>query len=120
MVDTYGRNGEVTCELLHEMTPYCGFKNLENLIPVPSGKQLLVCEMGEFMLDSPGMLSLFDIEGSGREELMIDWQGSGDSWGEQTCGAPDQALFSRHGIDFMTRTDDKHQLLVVNHGVERL
>ena len=69
------------------MTPYWGFKNPEYLFPVPEGKKLLVSEMGKFMLDSPGMLSLFDIVSGGREDLMINWQHSGDSWGEKTCGA---------------------------------
>jgi hypothetical protein len=119
MVDTGihdGQNPKVTCEPLVGMTPYCGFKNPEDLIPVPGGEKLLVSEMGEFMLDTPGALSLFDIETGGREALMINWQNSGDTWGEKTCMAPDQALFSPHGIDFMTRTDGRHELLVVNHG----
>ena len=110
---------DVSCDPLHGMTPYCGFKNPEDLIPVPGGKKLVVSEMGEFMLDSPGSLSLLDLQSGQREELKINWQAASDeseNWGDNTCGSPDASLFSPHGIDFMTRTDGRHQLLVVNHG----
>ena len=115
-----GMTEKVNCDSLNGMSVYCGFKNPEDLIAVPGGEKLLVSEMGEFRKDSPGSLSLFDIKSGMREDLAINWQTmageSGDVWGDSACAAPDTVLFSPHGIDFMTRKDGRHQLLVVNHG----
>lgn len=106
----------VKCEPLDGMTPYCEFKNPEDLVIVPGGEKLLVSEMGEFMLDTPGSLSLFDLARGEKQSIKIDWLNKGEVWGEKGCPAPNADLFSPHGIDLMTRLDGQHQLLVVNHG----
>lgn len=106
----------VSCEKLEGMTPYCDFKNPEDLVLLPDGKKLLVSEMGEFMLDTPGALVLLNLASRKKENINIQWKNSGEYWGEENCPSPDIALFSPHGIDLMKRSDGMHQLLVVNHG----
>lgn len=106
----------ISCEPLHGMTPYCGFKNPEDLVIIPGGKKLLVSEMGEFMLDSPGKLSLFDLASGEKESVHINWRNEGEVWGAKDCAPPEADLFSPHGIDLTVRNDGQHQLLVVNHG----
>ncbi len=104
------------CQPMAGLSVYCDYKNPEDLVLVPDGSALIVSEMGEFMLDSPGMLSLLDLAAGKREEIAIEWDGADKAWGDQSCGAPDIAAFSPHGIDLITRGDGLYQLLVVNHG----
>jgi len=106
----------LSCAALQDITPYCEFKNPEDLVIVPGGQQLLVSEMGEFLTDNPGQLSLFDIASGARQPINIDWLNPGQQWGAPGCAAPDAELFSPHGIDLTTRADGQTQLLVVNHG----
>jgi sugar lactone lactonase YvrE len=113
----------VSCAPAAGMQPVCGFKNAEDFVIVPDGKYLLVSEMGTFMSDKPGALSLLDIAAQRRQSITIDWDAgsvSGDRWGDPECPIPDPAKLSPHGIDLMTRTDGRHQLLVVNHGEEQV
>ena len=117
----------LSCDRVADMQPVCGFKNPEDLVIVPGGKYLLVSEMGTFMSDNPGALSLFDVSAQRRQPIAIDWDtgsaaldGDSDGWGDPECPAPDPAKLSPHGIDLMTRTDGRHQLLVVNHGEEQV
>lgn len=102
------------CEPVNGTSVYCGYQNPEDLVLLPDDSALLVSEMGEFMLDAPGSLSLLDLKLGERREIDIDWSGGG--WGAEGCSAPDAAAFSPHGIDLITRPDGLHQLLVVNHG----
>lgn len=104
-----------TCQSSSEITVYCGFENPEDLVVVPDGKQLLVSEMGAFMVHGPSGLALFDLESGARSDIEIDWQQT-SQWGDQSCAAPQKALFSPHGIDLIQRADGAEQLLVVNHG----
>jgi len=110
------------CEAQHGIRPVCGFRNPEDLVVVPGGELLLVSEMGTFLTDEPGSLSLLDIAAEQRRTLPIEWNPptSEPRWGEPDCPAPQIARFSPHGINLMNRTDDRHQLLVVNHGDERI
>ncbi len=104
------------CQPMNNVSVYCGYQNPEDLVVVPSGEALIVSEMGEFMLDSPGGLSMLDIASGKRGEINIDWTGRDAAWGAENCDTPEAAAFSPHGIDLITRTDGRHQLLVVNHG----
>ena len=106
----------LTCQDLDGFTVHCGYRNPEDLVPVPDGSQLIVSEMGEFMLDTPGQLSLLDLATGDAAPLPIDWSAANDPWGEAGCPAPDVDAFSPHGIDLVTRDDGAHALLVVNHG----
>ena len=106
----------ITCSEANNIQPYCGYQNPEDLVTTPDDKLILVSEMGEFMLDTPGSLSLFDLSSKQKQEIDISWQNPGASWGDSSCEAPSAELFSPHGIDLMTRNDGKYQLLVVNHG----
>lgn len=106
----------VDCSAGNGMTPYCGFKNPEDLVLMPDRKALLVSEMGEFMLDDPGQLLIFDLSTREPGEISINWSPPEDRWGSADCPAPAAAAFSPHGIDLITRSDGTHQLLVVNHG----
>jgi len=106
----------LSCEPMAGMTPYCGYQNPEDLVQIPNTDLLIVSEMGEFMADSPGKLSLLNMTSGQRETLAIDWSGSGDSWGDKNCSAPKIAALSPHGIDLTVRDDGETALLVVNHG----
>lgn len=103
------------CQEMNGMSVYCDYQNPEDLALVPSGDALIVSEMGEFMLDTPGGLSLLDLDSGKRAGISIDWSVN-SSWGDENCEAPDSGAFSPHGIDLITRPDGLHQLLVVNHG----
>ncbi len=106
----------LSCEPMEGMTPHCGFQNPEDLVHIPATDLLIVSEMGEFMADSPGGLSLLNLATGTRETLTIDWSSSEAAWGEEGCPAPDVPAFSPHGIDLTTREDGAVALLVVNHG----
>lgn len=115
-----GLEAAVSCDAAAGIVPLCGFRNPEDLAVVPGGDFLLVSEMGAFMSDEPNTLSMLDIEKGERAPLAIDWSASEPRWGDPDCAAPDQAKFSPHGIDLITRPDGRHQLLVVNHGDEQV
>ncbi|MEM7098625.1 MAG: SMP-30/gluconolactonase/LRE family protein [Pseudomonadota bacterium] len=106
----------LSCETIGGMTPHCGYKNPEDLVHIPDTDLLIVSEMGEFMADSPGTLSLLNTATGKRETLSIDWTGAAESWGERDCPAPQSAAFSPHGIDLVRRETGDLSLLVVNHG----
>ena len=110
------QSGRSACESMNGMSVYCGFKNPEDLVIVPTGEALIVSEMGQFMRDNPGRLSMLELSSGERQELDIDWTEADQNWGEEQCGKPDIAAFSPHGIDISTRSDGRYQLLVVNHG----
>lgn len=107
------------CQDGNGMRVYCGYRNPEDLVLLPGGGHLLVSEMGEFMADSPGQLSLLNLASGEREEISIDWPEPGSASlgrGAQDCPSPDVAAFSPHGIDLTALDDGTLQLLVVNHG----
>lgn len=110
------------CSAENGMTPVCGFRNPEDLAVVPGGEMLLVSEMGAFLTDAPGALSMLDIAAQQRRGIDIDWTApdAAERWGEADCPGPRIERFSPHGINLMTRGDGRHQLLVVNHGDERI
>ena len=110
------------CTEQNGMRPVCGFRNPEDLVVVPGGEFLLVSEMGPFLSDAPGALSLLDVRLEKRLTLDIRWEQKSDDkrWGDAHCAAPVPERFSPHGIDLLTRPDGRHQLLVVNHGDEQV
>jgi hypothetical protein len=105
------------CRSMDGFAVHCGFRNPEDLVRVPDGTRLIVSEMGEFLLDTPGRLSSLELASGERAPIAIDWSADGADWGEATCEAPDLEAFSPHGIDLVTRDDGRHALLVVNHGL---
>jgi hypothetical protein len=106
----------LSCSPRDGMTPYCGFTNPEDMVIIADGTKLLVSEMGVFMQDTPGSLSLLDLASGQKQPIKMIWAREGEFWGDNLCPQPQISLFSPHGIDLMTRTDGKEQLLVVNHG----
>ena len=112
--------GEVSCDELAGISSYCGFKNPEDLAVIPGGEFLLVSEMGAFMSDLPNTLSMLDITRGERVPIEINWEPREPRWGDASCQPPEASKFSPHGIDLITRTDGRHQLLVVNHGDEQI
>lgn len=107
------------CQDMNGMRVHCGFRNPEDLVFLPGGGHLLVSEMGEFMTDSPGALSLLNLATGAREAIVIEWPEPGSTSlgsGSADCPAPDVAAFSPHGIDLTALDDGSLQLLVVNHG----
>lgn len=108
----------LTCESMGGMKVYCGYQNPEDLVQIPGSNLLIVSEMGEFMADSPGALSLLNLETGEPQPLNISWDNrSGSNWGDASCAAPDAQAFSPHGIDLTIRDDGETALLVVNHGL---
>ena len=107
----------LSCETVDGISAHCGYQNPEDLVLTPDGALLLVSEMGEFMMDTPGALSTLSLASGDRASIEIDWSAEGDRWGDPACPAPDIPAFSPHGIDLITRADGRHQLLVVNHGL---
>ena len=110
----------IACDEVANISPVCGFHNPEDLAVVPGSEFLVVSEMGAFLTDAPGALSLLDIKNNQRAPLAINWDATEPRWGDSACLVPDVEKFSPHGIDLMTRTDGRHQLLVVNHGNEQI
>lgn len=107
------------CQDMNGMRVYCGYQNPEDLVPLPGGEFLLVSEMGEFMADTPGGLSLLNLDSGAREEISIVWPEPGSASlgrGAADCPSPDVAAFSPHGVDLTALDDGTLQLLVVNHG----
>ncbi len=111
---------QIACAEVNGILPVCGFTNPEDLVVVPDGKLLLVSEMGAFMSDAPNTLSLLNIETNGRQAIEILWESLHERWGDPKCAAPAAGKFSPHGIDLLTRSDGRHQVLVVNHGDEQV
>lgn len=109
----------LSCDDTPEMEVYCGFRNPEDLVLLPDGETLLVSEMGEFMMDSPGKLSALNPANDQVSAIDIIWPPADQAMqtrGDPTCPAPVAEIFSPHGIDLTTLADGSHQLLVVNHG----
>ena len=104
------------CRDMNGVSVYCGYQNPEDLVLVPGGDSLIVSEMGEFLMDTPGEISMLDLISGNRSPIAIDWTDIDDVWGDSECGLPDIEAFSPHGIDLITRPDGLHQILVVNHG----
>ena len=57
----------LSCQTMNGMTPHCGYQNPEDLVHIPDTELLIVSEMGEFMADSPGALSLLNITNGQRQ-----------------------------------------------------
>ena len=104
------------CHPSADMTVHCGYQNPEDLVALPGGNFLVVSEMGEFLTDAPGRLSLLNLVSGKREMLSIAWSATATERGEVACPAPDIKAFSPHGIDLVMLNDGPLQLLVVNHG----
>jgi hypothetical protein len=107
------------CEDAPGIHPMCGFQNPEDLALLPSGKSLVISQMGEMDGSEPGSLVFFDLSS---EAITPAFAGASDAlaqppgWGDPTCpGIPD-AKFSPHGLALARRPDGALQLLVVNHG----
>jgi hypothetical protein len=114
--DTLLADQGIQCDEMMDITPFCGYKNPEDLALIPGTEKLLVSEMGEFRTDAPGGLSLLNLTSGKKEDISIEWDLKLDNWGDSSCPQPEKALFSPHGIDLMTRADGEIQVLVVNHG----
>ncbi len=110
-----GSKHQQICQSSDDINVFCGFGNPEDLVVTPDGEQLLVSEMGTFMVHEPSGMALFELETGQRAEIGVDWQQPA-TWGDNTCSRPNPDLFSPHGIDLLEREDGSHQLLVVNHG----
>ena len=106
----------LSCESMAGMTVHCGYQNPEDLVLIPDTDLLIVSEMGEFMADTPGRLSLLNTTTGDRETLNISWSSDDLTWGDADCPLPDTDALSPHGIDLTTRNDGAVSLLVVNHG----
>jgi hypothetical protein len=71
----------------------------------------------------PGNLAFFDVESEALRVAFPGPPGVGTGseappspWGDEECPGPPGAAFRPHGIDLDRRSDDRLQLLAVNHG----
>ena len=97
------KTDHLSCDPSHGMTSYCGFTNPEDMVIIADGTKLLVSEMGVFMQDTPGSLSLLDLASGQKQGIKILWEKEGEPWGDFLCPQPKISVFSPHGIDLMTR-----------------
>lgn len=109
----------VDCKASDDARPVCGFQNPEDLALLPSGRNLVISQMGEMDGSEPGNLVFFELA---TDEITPAFAGAASAlaptagWGDPACpGAPD-AKFSPHGLALARRPDGALQLLVVNHG----
>ncbi len=119
LVQPVNETALLDCQDMNGMRVYCGYRNPEDLVALPGSEYLLVSEMGEFMADTPGQLSLLNLTSGAREEIAIGWLEPGSASqgrGAADCPSPDVAAFSPHGMDLTALDDGTLQLLVVNHG----
>ena len=86
------------------------------MVLAPDGQQLIISEMGEFMLDTPGQLVLFDLAEKGLAPMDVRFEEPESRWLDARCEIPEAALFSPHGIDLTLADDGSARLWVVNHG----
>ena len=110
----------IDCTPSKDARPVCGFQNPEDLALLPSGRSLVISQMGEMDGSKPGSLVFFDLASDAiRPAFGGARAGSGmatPGWGDPSCpGAPDEK-FSPHGLALARRPDGALQLLVVNHG----
>jgi len=109
----------LSCEPVGNARPICGFKNPEDLAPLPGDEALLVSEYGEVEGGKPGDLALLVLATDARRVLFRGGDAKAapkPGWGDPNCPGPPPAAFSPHGIDLARRPDGKLQLLVVQHG----
>ena len=115
------RDPIVDCTASADARPICGFQNPEDLALLPSGRILVISQMGEMDGSLPGSLVFFDLAseaitpafGGASPETPL---ATNEGWGDPACpGAPGDK-FSPHGLALARRPDGALQLLVVNHG----
>lgn len=102
------------------MTPDCRFHDPEDIVVSPSGKRLIVAQLGDERNGgrAGSLVAYTPPEG----ELLVlppNAEGGFESemqWGDASCPPPDASKFSPHGIDIEIREDGKAELFVVNHG----
>jgi hypothetical protein len=110
----------LTCEPAHGLTPDCRFHNPEDLVPSPSGRSMLVSQLGGMEGGPAGSLVALDPE-TGHIETLFPGDSSpprreNASWGDANCPPPPTGTFSPHGIDIEQLADGRYALYAVNHG----
>jgi hypothetical protein len=108
----------VACDAVGPARPLCGFRNPEDLEPLPDGTGLLVSEFGSMEGDRSGAIARLDLASDARTVLYRGGDGgaAAPGWGDPACPGPPPPEMSPHGIHLSRRADGALQLLVVNHG----
>lgn len=107
------------CAPRGKSVPICGFKNPEDIVPLPGNQALLVSEYGDVAHARAGALVLLDPNTHALTRVFDAASRGGaptPGWGSADCSGPPGARFSPHGIDLVRRADDALSLLVVQHG----
>lgn len=112
------------CHQQGEFRPYCGFRQPEDLEPLPDGHHLVVSQMNltfsaQGFVFGPGKLSLLDTRNGRIRDLYPGKIAEGrptPGWGDPGCPGEIGADLSPHGIHLSRRADGRRQLLVINHG----
>ncbi len=110
------------CQAKGVIQVVCDVKNPEDMVLLPSGKNILVSQfdnvenaapggLGLYQIDKKQFSQLFPLSGIGTEPQLADDR----RWGDKEC-LPPTKQFSPHGIGFVKRTDGESMLAVVNHG----
>lgn len=102
------------------ITPDCRFRNPEDLVPSPDGREILVSQYGDLEGGRPGSLVAYAPD-TGASPIRTLFPGAArvepaEGWGEVDCTPPDPATFAPHGIDIQRIVTGEHALYVVNHG----
>jgi len=102
----------INCDVLDGVVSLCGLQKPEDIVIAPNNRDLLFSESG----DNGSLTSLNTHTG----EVVRIYRPGGSStaveelWGDPACTAP-PVSFTPHGIDLSQRSDNRWQLLVVNH-----
>lgn len=109
-----------SCEPADGITPDCRFRNPEDLVPSPSGREILVSQFSDMEGRNAGSLVAYapDSQASPIRPLFpgVGRIEPAEGWGEVDCTPPDAATFAPHGIDIEQIVTGEHVLYVVNHG----
>jgi hypothetical protein len=104
------------CDSVGERTPICGWQSPEDMELLSDGHTLIVSEMEQQHGAVYGRLSLMDTLNN--RKTVLDHRRVEDSerWGSNDCSSPPSDYLAPHGIHLSQRSDNRWQLLVVNHG----
>ena len=109
---------DIPCEPVDDRVPICGLQAPEDIEPTPDGQHLILSQFGGITGSDTGSLVLFDPQTETTLPLypLANLTAEPEGWGDADCpGAPGAAI-SPHGIHLSQRSDNRWQLLVVNHG----
>ncbi|OUS26144.1 hypothetical protein A9Q99_19395 [Gammaproteobacteria bacterium 45_16_T64] len=110
------------CRSIDNKHPICGTSRPEDIARIPGQPLLIISEMGDPLNHlTPGGLSLLNTNTNTFTPLdpytiNTTRDNSDHRWGDPLCSTSPPVILSPHGIHLSARSDDRMQLLVINHG----